>query len=583
MTTLPPGLHRAPKSGVFYLRRRIPTALLSCYPGKREVVLSLRTKELSAALIAFRVSDGKLAEQWQRDRDRLYKRSVRMERSPLVSIKSLTAASIEGICQHVEAASLSGDDQRRLRAGYADEELDEYIRGYKGANDILRAALAKGDKNILIPLLEQFLDLYRYQVDVPKDEMERLSIAYGHAAARTNELLLKRCQGEYVPSPNFVIQRDTPLLSEVVKKYIERYEKSGKRQMLRKVKGVLPLLVEVVGDKPIGMLQQPDLLEFFELVEKLPPRWTDVCRQRKINARAVAELGLDGISKGTFDGTYLAVMGPFLKYCYGHWTGRGWSKEWTIEGITYTGRRVDPEGAQRPITIHELNRLFSNVQMKEFASDPTQVHKFWLPTLALFTGARVNELCQLNPQVDIQEDSDSKIWFLDITESSVADERIDKSVKTTSSKRKVPIHPTLIELGFLKYVAHVKKRGDKLLFAAFPPSLGRASPLAAKWFREFLRDSGLRDETSGERFVGMHAFRSTFLHYAMVLGVANAERITGHTSETAVLEMKAGAIHGKASTVVRKYRGNLPIKQLMDILSQVNYEGLVLPKPIFSE
>jgi hypothetical protein len=93
---------------------------------------------------------------------------------------------------------------------------------------------------------------------------------------------------------------------------------------------------------------------------------------------------------------------------------------------------------------------------------------------------------------------------MDITDESEGDARIDKSVKTGGSKRKLPIHPKLIELGFLDYVAAAKKRGDTLLFQAFPTAAGRASPKAMKWFTEFLQEIGLRDETQNARIVGMH-------------------------------------------------------------------------------
>ncbi|WP_370459661.1 DUF6538 domain-containing protein [Aquitalea sp. LB_tupeE] len=42
---LPTGLQRPPpQSGTYYLRRRIPTDVLVCYLGKKEITFSLRTK-----------------------------------------------------------------------------------------------------------------------------------------------------------------------------------------------------------------------------------------------------------------------------------------------------------------------------------------------------------------------------------------------------------------------------------------------------------------------------------------------------------------------------------------------------------
>ena len=46
----------------------------------------------------------------------------------------------------------------------------------------------------------------------------------------------------------------------------------------------------------------------------------------------------------------------------------------------------------------------------------------------------------------------------------IIDETQGKRVKTTSSIRKVPIHPTLISLGFLDYVKILKANGVDRVF-----------------------------------------------------------------------------------------------------------------------
>ncbi|BBF84542.1 integrase [Aquitalea magnusonii] len=121
-------------------------------------------------------------------------------------------------------------------------------------------------------------------------------------------------------------------------------------------------------------------------------------------------------------------------------------------------------------------------------------------------------------------------------------------------------------------MAAAKKRGDTLLFQAFPTAAGRASPKAMKWFTEFLQEIGLRDETPNARIVGMHAFRSTFLHRAMVLGVVSAETITGHASNiTSIETIQNGQVNQEASAVVKKYRGELPVDKKLEILSRITF------------
>jgi hypothetical protein len=427
--------------------------------------------------------------------------------------------------------------------------------------------------------LEQFLALYGYDVNVPEDDMRRLTLAYARAAIQTNEKLLSRYEGKTVPTPDAT--RLTPMLSEVTQAYMAYYEKLDRPAMLKKVKAVLPLFLQVVGNKPIGSIKQQDLVDFFDTVECLPPRWSDVCRQKSITPRELAELREGEMSKGTFDGTYMAAMAPFLKYCRSRWQDRGWPVSLTVEGIQYMGSRREAEYGQRHFEHEELKRLFQGSEMAELARSETDAYKFWLPHVGLFSGARMNELCQLNPQLDIKQDEESGIWFFDITEDSAGHKDIQKSVKTKSSTRCVPIHPQLVALGFLHYVEHLKKRGHTLLFPGFPPSVGRAAPKAGEWFGDFLRDLNLRDETPGARLVGMHAFRSTFLHQAAELGVVNAEAITGHSRNvTNITQIQDGDVEDDASAVVRTYRGELSIRKKMGILKKIAFGDLKFHIPV---
>ena len=87
--------------------------------------------------------------------------------------------------------------------------------------------------------------------------------------------------------------------------------------------------------------------------------------------------------------------------------------------------------------------------------------------MALYTGGRINELCQLYLS-DIRV-SESGVAYLDFnldTPDKVMDDETetDKSLKTPNAQRQMPIHPELIKLGFLKYVEALKVDGRERLF-----------------------------------------------------------------------------------------------------------------------
>lgn len=304
-----------------------------------------------------------------------------------------------------------------------------------------------------------------------------------------------------------------PTFKTVIDDFLGKYEKRNKPAMLKKHQPVLMMLLDVVGDKPIRDLRQADINNFFDLLDKLPPKWNYECQKKGLTVRQLAELDHDvTLGPKSFDDTYIASVRPFLKAAKKDWQDQGFPLGLTTEGIEYLGDREEGEDKQRAFKHVELKRLFEGAELGGFATDPAQSHRYWLPHIGLFTGARVNEICQLNPQVDILQDTETSTWYFWITKETEGDARIRKSVKTDDS-RKVPIHKKLIELGFLKYVERVKSTGAKLLFPEWKPINRRASGEAEKWFRQLLRDTDLRDETPKNKILGMHAFRHTLLTY----------------------------------------------------------------------
>lgn len=473
MPALPTGLVRH-NNGRYYHRRRIPEDLLK-NDGKKEHLKSLGTSEYRTALERFHIADAKLQADWRKARQKKADRLASSQLKALIVLNALTEEDITNIATQVEAAALAGDESRREEGHYDIDDIVEYQAGYKDALPILKAAVAAGDFKTLTPLLQQFLDIHRYETHLCERDWRKLALAYGRAAIRANEKLLRRYEGEEVPTPALATSFSKITLSKVVADYIDDYESDKHEAMYKKVCAVLPMFLEIIGDKPINTLRQTDINGFFGIVNRLPPRWKDEARKRKLSVTEIANLGLGVMSPATFEGTYKAVVTPFLNAAKTNLQDEGFPTTLTTEMIKYTGRREEGEGHQRALRTEELKRLFGGPEMASFAADQQKQHMFWLPHLGLYTGARVNELCQLNPKVDVLQDEQSGIWYLNITEKSEAADNVKKRVKTKSSRRKVPLHSALIAMGFLDYVASLKKQDKELLFTGFQPSNGRAA------------------------------------------------------------------------------------------------------------
>jgi integrase len=178
---------------------------------------------------------------------------------------------------------------------------------------------------------------------------------------------------------------------------------------------------------------------------------------------------------------------------------------------------------------------------------------YWLPLIALFTGARMTEIGQLRT-TDVRRES--AIDYLDIT-----DEGEDNGVKTESSRRHVPIHPELIRLSFLNSVAEMRKSGAGRLFPEIKADrMGVLTGNWSNWSGRYMREKiGITDARKV-----FHSFRHTFKDACRVAGIGQEihDALTGHAE---------GANEGRNYGL-----GQHPLKPLAVAIKKVRYTGLKL-------
>lgn len=165
-------------------------------------------------------------------------------------------------------------------------------------------------------------------------------------------------------------------------------------------------------------------------------------------------------------------------------------------------KRSKDEGRQ-PFSDADLVKLFSADLFREpyRRLAPKLLGRHWVPLLALYHGARMNELCQLEVADAGVTDG---IPFLHIREESTADE--EKHLKTRNSERVIPIHPVLQQLGFVEYVEATRKAGHARLFPSLTKSAtGYYSDNFSKWFGRFCDKCGVTDSR-----LAFHSFRHGF-------------------------------------------------------------------------
>ncbi|MCX7154818.1 MAG: DUF4160 domain-containing protein [Rhodocyclales bacterium] len=148
---------------------------------------------------------------------------------------------------------------------------------------------------------------------------------------------------------------------------------------------------------------------------------------------------------------------------------------------------------------------------------------YWLPLLALFTGARVEELAQL--LVNDVHFVEGLGHYLNIT-----DEAAHSHLKNSASRRRIPVHPILTVCGFIDYVASIKPA--KFLFPHLKPNpRGKMGGYYSNYFSGYLRNKVKITDT---RKV-FHSFRHTFKDACRAVGIEEAvhDALTGHTAVSA--------------------------------------------------
>lgn len=137
----------------------------------------------------------------------------------------------------------------------------------------------------------------------------------------------------------------------------------------------------------------------------------------------------------------------------------------------------------------DLEKIFNHSTFKN--PDLKKPLHFWIPILALYTGARQGELCYLKKEDVIDKKTH---WIIDIHDKF-------HPKKTETSIRKIPLHSDLIKLGFIKFINSVKD--NEFLFYTRDRK-PRVAETVSKKFSIMKRELGFGDKKV------FHSFRHTF-------------------------------------------------------------------------
>jgi integrase len=416
------------------------------------------------------------------------------------------AAKAKTFFLYLDTLMLDDVDEETLRAAVAEcNKLDKEAEAgkKKSYGNSLQKLMADKKHAIAVDVLND-----RHQEELELMRIKTQAEAYAKLANLTT---VGAPAAQQEPIVEKLVDSNAPLLSFAYDKF--RESRSTNQTKLKTFK---KLFIGFVGDKKIDLLTQKEVNQFFRLLTKCPGGRGDhsnsFSKLSLVERVAVAEReNCELISLSAFDTTYKTAASQFFAWLAIHYEDD--VQPLTMSNINYKtfgGLRTDGGQKQRALRIDEVEKL-----MGSFSVNSKMEHQFWLPMIALFSGGRVNEICQLNPQHDIVQDENSGIWFFNLTNEE-SGSGIKKSHKNDGSKRLVPIHSKLIECGFLDYFTRIRALGHDRIFNEWIPKDGRAASEADRFFRNYLKKVGLRDDkTSGRMVLGMHSLRGTFMSHTV--------------------------------------------------------------------
>ena len=180
-----------------------------------------------------------------------------------------------------------------------------------------------------------------------------------------------------------------------------------------------------------------------------------------------------------------------------------------------TRKRYEKRGHKtQPFTGEDIQRIFStpmfaananaSVERKRLECVARYPSRYWTPLIALYSGARMNEILQLE-HGDIREAMG--VPYFQVTDEEEDDygaEFFGKQLKTDNAVRDIPLHPELVRLGFLEWAT---AQGKGRLFPEATAGPGqKPSKKFSKNFQTLLKSVGVWVQ----RRKVFHSFRPTF-------------------------------------------------------------------------
>lgn len=414
---------------------------------------------------------------------------------------------------------------------------------------------------------ETALKQLNYTKSTPEYDLDKikqdLSLKENIANKQTETPLKLKDSLEVIPKPNLSLNAlKTPLnqfytktAAELVEMFRKQKEKEGLKEKSRYEK-ILDVFLELTNKKYLIDLSAHDFLKFVNNFSDMPnenlaenkeairgknyKEWIEITRDKNLKR----------VSSKTIKDKLIRIN-SFLNFCV--------SLEFLDKNRLNFKIKNEENEVRKNYKIEQIQALFNSKWYQENLENnlKNEPEKVYIPLILLYTGARINEISQLYLNQILEKNG---VYYF-----KIAAEFDNQNIKNLSSRREIPIHKVLIDLGFLEYIKVQKlKQKESENLRVFPnlyytngKGFGQNfSKIFNNFKHEFLEKETINKIKSGEILVDLHSFRHTFST------ACRAAKID---------ENDISLLLGHSKNQTQKY-GKMPIKILKEKLDKVKYD-----------
>ena len=543
----------------FHFRSKIPIDLISVFDGTRQFQISLKNVSNKDSVFVSLTLKNLVQELFSDIRSG-------MKNLTLEDIKEILRIEVrksilyshqvnEGTNKHTDRGFVKGLDyildlEKKLQQK-VDDDIGSYRKKIEEKLDgILKSLDIKVEKSSVDfkKLRNRFIDLYlmrtswmkelikntgRTDDDFRRDVDDKLNMNLFPELTEKLTPIIENDPHNPIPEPRQpyeVEQTLSPHQSTSISVGIHKFvgEKSNiTKKSLWEITSSLKMLIQEFGDIPLGKINREMGVKFKEDLIKLPKNKNKLPQYKDLDFHQLVGLNVnekDRISTRTVNNN-LGYVSSFMSWC----VINGYVDINVFQGMKLKIKVREQDERDR-FTEEEIKQIFNKKNYIEY----TEVEKgkweyYWIPLISLFTGMRCNEICSLyldNIRV-IKGNHREQRWCFDILEEP---SRPDKHLKTLSSRRMIPIHDTLLDLGLIEFVEILKKRQPtrQRLFQELPYGEGSYIRNVSRFFNQrYLPKLGLKTDKKS-----FHSIRHTVIDHLKQKGidVSYINDLVGHHS-----------------------------------------------------